>query len=49
MTEKAESEILEVHDHEILKAAQSILDTETSPKKMADAVLGAVERSVIKD
>jgi glycine hydroxymethyltransferase len=45
MTEKIGSKTFEVHDIEILKVAQSILDREASPKKMADAVLGAVERN----
>ncbi len=38
-------ESLEVHDDRILKAARSILEKESSPRKMAEAVLRAVQRN----
>jgi glycine hydroxymethyltransferase len=45
MVAKSDGKVFEVHDDEILKTAQSILDTEASPQKMADAVLRAVQRN----
>jgi glycine hydroxymethyltransferase len=45
MIAKPDAAVFEVHDDEILKVAQSILDREPSPKKMADAVLTAVQRN----
>jgi glycine hydroxymethyltransferase len=45
MIAKSDAAFFEVHDDEILKVAQSILDREPSPKKMADAVLMAVQRN----
>jgi len=45
MIAKSDAAVFEVHDDEILKVAQSILDREPSPKKMADAVLTAVQRN----
>jgi len=45
MIAKSDAAVLEVHDDEILKVARSILDREPSPKKMADAVLTAVQRN----
>ena len=45
MIASPDAKVLEVHDCEILKVAQSILDKEASPKKMADAVLKAVQRN----
>ena len=45
MMTRSNEKVLEVHDHEILKAARSILDREATPRKMADAVLKAVKRN----
>jgi glycine hydroxymethyltransferase len=45
MGTKPDEKTLEVHDSEILKAAQSILDQKASPQKMADAVVSAVQRN----
>ena len=45
MIAKSDAAVFEVHDAEILKVAQSILEREPSPKKMADAVLTAVQRN----
>ncbi len=45
MIAKSDAAAFEVHDYKILKAAQSILDRESSPRKMADAVLRAVQRN----
>ena len=45
MIAKSDAAVFEVHDDEILKVAQSILDRDPSPKKMADAVLTAVQRN----
>lgn len=45
MMARSDAKAFEVHDREILKAAQSILDQEAAPRKMADAVLKAVRRN----
>jgi glycine hydroxymethyltransferase len=45
MITKFNGESFEVHDYQILKTAQSILEKESSPRKMADAVLKAVQRN----
>jgi glycine hydroxymethyltransferase len=45
MIASSDAKVFEVHDREILKAAQSILDKEGSPQKMANAVLRAVQRN----
>jgi glycine hydroxymethyltransferase len=45
MNTNSDPKVFEVHDHEILKAAQAVLNKEGSPKKMADAVLAAVQRN----
>jgi len=45
MMARSDAKAFEVHDREILKAAQSILDQAAAPRKMADAVLKAVQRN----
>jgi glycine hydroxymethyltransferase len=45
MSAKPDDKAFEVHDSEILKAARFILEEEAAPWKMADAVLGAVQRN----
>ena len=45
MSVKPDDKAFESHDREILMAARSILEEEATPRKMADAVLRAVQRN----